>query len=89
MGNAITATLPRPPEAILAEALKRVEDNGGKLTGNAAAGTFVVRGVHGNYQIKGKELTVIVMEKPFYMPMVLVESIVRSQMKDICMPMQV
>ena len=86
MGNEITFILPRPAEAVLHEARLRMAQNGGTFEGDAASGTFVVKGVQGNYEIQGTTLIVTVTKKPFLIPMGLVESIVRSQFKGICGP---
>ncbi len=70
----ITQTPEEAVEKARAEARKRSAD----FEGDASGGTFNAMGVSGTYRIVGNLVEVHILQRPFYAPLPIIESTIKS-----------
>jgi len=84
--SACTFTLPfsGSPEVILNKAKAAIEKQGGTFNGDEKAGAFHLsvmnNTIAGSYTISGHELTMIITDKPFFVPCSTIESMLKSKL---------
>jgi hypothetical protein len=63
---------------VLEEVKRLAAAKGIKFAGNTSKGSFSGAGIEGNYSVNGKDITIVVTDKPFYAP----ESAVKQAILD-------
>ena len=71
------------PEEALQGVLRMAQSMGGRVEGDADAGTFSGLGVSGRYRIRENTLTVIVESKPFLLPWSAIEGKINAYLSEL------
>ncbi len=78
MPETFSFKLTRPPHEAVEKARIEAEKEGADFQGDATGGRFSALGVVGSYQISGDTVEVTILERPFFAPLSLVESKIKS-----------
>ena len=74
-------------DQLFAKLSKLVHDNGGRITGNASAGTVSIStpigAVDASYQVSGQDVTIHVTKRPFFLPCSTIESFVKEHLPSV------
>ena len=73
-----------PPNGVLSKAQTAIQNQGGTFTGDEAAGNFKVSvmgsTIKGSYSVKGQDLDIVIVSKPFLIPCSTIEGFLKSKL---------
>ncbi len=78
MSEGFSFQLTQAPEQAIDKAKAAAEKEGASFEGDAAEGKFSAMGVVGTYRISGNVVEVDISERPFFAPLSIIESKIKS-----------